>query len=59
MGTLDPLATGLIFIGIGQATRLNNYLENFDKSYIFTVKFGKITSTYDKEGEILNFEVKI
>lgn len=52
MGTLDPLATGVMLIGIGSAARLNNYLENADKTYRVTAKFGVSTSTYDTEGEV-------
>ena len=53
MGTLDPLATGVMLIGVGSAARLNNYLESADKTYVVTAQFGKVTSTYDSEGEEL------
>lgn len=53
MGTLDPLATGVMLIGVGSAARLNQYLEAADKTYIVTAQFGKVTSTYDSEGEEL------
>lgn len=52
MGTLDPLATGVMLIGVGSAARLNNYLEHADKTYIVTAKFGKTTNTYDAEGQV-------
>lgn len=54
MGTLDPLATGVLLIGVGSATRLNTYLDKLDKSYIVSAKFGKTTDTYDAEGEVLS-----
>lgn len=54
MGTLDPLATGILLIGVGQSTRLNQFLENLDKTYIVKMEFGKSTSTYDAEGEIIS-----
>ena len=51
MGTLDPLASGVMIVGVGSAARLNNYLEGADKSYLITAEFGCSTSTYDAEGE--------
>ena len=53
MGTLDPMACGVMLIGIGSAARLNNYLECQDKSYTAKIRFGISTNTYDSEGEIL------
>lgn len=53
MGTLDPMASGVMLVGVGSAARLNNYLEGHDKSYIATIKFGQTTNTYDIEGEVL------
>lgn len=52
MGTLDPLASGVMLIGVGSAARLNNYLEESDKTYLVTAEFGKSTNTYDAEGEV-------
>ena len=49
-GTLDPLASGVLPIGVGDATRLLEYLEG-DKKYIGKIKFGEISKTYDEEGE--------
>lgn len=51
-GTLDPLATGLLVIGIGKATKLLSYLENQVKTYIATIKLGFETDTYDILGNI-------
>lgn len=53
MGTLDPLASGVLPICIGPATRLNPYLADHDKSYRMTIEFGIATSTDDREGEII------
>ncbi len=51
MGTLDPLASGVMLIGVGSAARLNNYLELSDKTYKVTAEFGVSTNTFDAEGE--------
>jgi tRNA pseudouridine55 synthase len=52
-GTLDPLATGLLLVCLGRATRLLEYLVGQPKSYLATVQLGQETSTYDAEGEVL------
>jgi tRNA pseudouridine55 synthase len=51
-GTLDPLATGVLLICIGQATRISEYLMHSRKAYRAEVQFGSATSTYDAEGEV-------
>lgn len=51
LGTLDPIATGVLPIMIGQATRLARFLENSAKTYDAVVRFGFATSTYDRAGE--------
>jgi tRNA pseudouridine55 synthase len=51
LGTLDPIATGVLPLMIGQATRLARFLENSTKTYEAVVRFGFATSTYDKAGE--------
>lgn len=53
IGTLDPMATGVLGILIGQATKLSDYLMEHDKEYISTLKLGKQTNTGDSEGEII------
>ena len=53
-GTLDPMATGLLILGVGQATRLMQFFLGLDKSYRATVMLGASTTTDDKEGEILS-----
>ncbi|MDX2138718.1 MAG: tRNA pseudouridine(55) synthase TruB [Chloroflexota bacterium] len=50
-GTLDPLATGVLVICIGGATRLSEYVMHATKRYTAQVYFGVTTSTYDAEGE--------
>jgi len=51
LGTLDPIATGVLPVMIGQATRLARYFGKSEKSYEAVVRFGFATSTYDREGE--------
>lgn len=51
-GTLDPLATGLMVVCLGQGTKLVHHLTGQGKSYLATVAFGAETDTYDSEGEI-------
>lgn len=52
-GTLDPMATGVLIILLGEATKLSNYLMDHDKEYIATLKLGKRTDTLDSEGQII------
>ena len=52
-GTLDPLATGVLVLCLGQATRLIEYLLNHDKSYRAVVRLGQVTDTYDAEGRVV------
>ncbi|SDY64895.1 tRNA pseudouridine synthase B [Modestobacter sp. DSM 44400] len=51
-GTLDPMATGLLVLGVGAATRLLGHLSGSDKTYEATVRLGSTTVTDDREGEI-------
>lgn len=51
-GTLDPLATGVLVLAIGPATRFLQYLPLEPKEYVTTIKFGESTNTYDAEGEV-------
>lgn len=55
VGTLDPLATGLLLFGLGEATKLIPYLEGTDKTYETGVHFGATSNTYDGEGKIVDF----
>jgi tRNA pseudouridine55 synthase len=52
-GTLDPLATGVLPICVGQATRVAEYLSEGGKAYRATIRFGVETTTYDAEGEVV------
>lgn len=52
-GTLDPLATGLLPLCFGEATKFAHYLTDADKTYVATLKLGITTNTGDAEGEIL------
>ena len=52
-GTLDPLATGLLPICIGEATKFSNYATNLDKVYEVEIKFGIETNTGDITGQII------
>ena len=51
LGTLDPIATGVLPLMVGQATRLARFWEGSEKSYDAVVRFGFATSTYDRAGE--------
>ena len=51
-GTLDPMASGVLLILLGQATKLSDYLMNHDKEYIATLELGKRTTTLDSEGTV-------
>ena len=51
-GTLDPMATGVLVLGIGRATRLLTFLVGCDKDYTATVRLGQTTVTDDAEGEV-------
>ena len=52
-GSLDPLATGLLPICLGQATKLSGYLLEADKRYLVRASVGSCTSTADAEGEVV------
>jgi tRNA pseudouridine55 synthase len=53
-GTLDPMATGVLVIGLNRATRLLGYLQTADKSYEATIRLGASTSTDDAEGDVVS-----
>lgn len=50
-GTLDPMATGLLILGVGQGTKLLTYAVGLDKTYEATIRLGSATMTDDAEGE--------
>ncbi len=51
-GTLDPLATGILPIALGEATKTVPFLVEADKAYRFTIEWGATTATFDREGEV-------
>jgi len=53
-GTLDPLATGVLVVCLGKATRLVEYLVGQPKTYAAVIRLGQSTNTYDADGEIVN-----
>jgi len=52
-GTLDPMATGILPIAIGKATKFISFLQNKQKKYLFTIKWGESTETDDSEGKVI------
>ena len=52
-GTLDPLASGVLPIALGEATKLTGRMLEADKTYAFTVRFGEETDTLDAEGTVI------
>lgn len=52
-GTLDPLATGILPIALGEATKTVPYLMEADKVYVFTITFGTSTDSVDAEGRVI------
>jgi tRNA pseudouridine55 synthase len=52
-GTLDPMATGLVIILVGKATKASQYLMGMDKTYEGTILLGKSTNTHDADGEVI------
>ena len=55
-GTLDPMATGLLLLCAGGAARLQGFFTRMDKTYEGTMRLGRATTTYDREGETLGLE---
>ncbi len=51
-GTLDPIATGLLIVLVGEVTKFSQFFTGLDKAYRTMAKLGEITDTYDAEGEI-------
>lgn len=58
-GTLDPLASGLLAVMIGKATRLSRYVTDLDKSYTATARFGAVSDTLDAEGEVRDLDAEM
>ena len=53
LGTLDPLASGLLVLAINRATKFSNYFLESDKHYEVEIKLGKSTDTDDSEGSVI------
>tara|TARA_B100001057_G_scaffold338864_2_gene339620 strand:- start:16600 stop:17325 length:726 start_codon:yes stop_codon:yes gene_type:complete len=56
-GTLDPMATGLLMLVVGRATKIQDLLMSEDKQYVGTITLGATTTTQDAEGEIIEERV--
>ena len=54
LGTLDPMATGLLILVTGNATRLAQFFNSDEKTYEASIKFGATSDTYDAEGEVIS-----
>jgi tRNA pseudouridine55 synthase len=52
-GTLDPMATGLLMLVVGRATKIQDLLMSEDKEYVGTLTLGAVTSTQDRQGEVI------
>jgi tRNA pseudouridine55 synthase len=52
-GTLDPLASGVLPIALGEATKLSGRMLDADKAYVFTIRLGEETDTLDAEGQVV------
>src|SRR6476469_3664869 len=52
-GTLDPMATGVLVVGVDRATRLLTYVSGSDKRYAATIRLGQSTVTDDAEGDVI------
>src|SRR5512137_882301 len=52
-GTLDPMATGVLAVCVGEAVKLQQWLAEGDKAYLATVAFGAATATEDAQGEVV------
>lgn len=52
LGTLDPLATGVLVVAVGEGTKLIEYMMGADKDYEVELEFGKVSDTYDRDGKV-------
>jgi tRNA pseudouridine55 synthase len=52
-GTLDPMATGVLLVCTGEATKITRFLSDLDKEYLTVMKLGEKTDTYDSEGTVV------
>ncbi len=58
-GTLDPLASGLLILLLGRATRLSRYVTGLNKAYTATARFGASSDTLDADGEITDLDIPL
>jgi tRNA pseudouridine55 synthase len=58
-GTLDPMATGLLVVGVGRATRLLRFLSGLPKTYVGRMRLGVRTTTLDADGEVVGAPVDV
>ena len=54
IGTLDPFADGLLIVLLGSSTKISQFLEVMDKTYLATLKLGEKTNTGDLTGEVID-----
>lgn len=55
-GTLDPMATGVVVVALGRATRLIRFLQDLEKEYVATARFGVATDSLDADGAVISRE---
>lgn len=58
-GTLDPMATGVLPLAFGEATKTIRFMQDMQKEYYFTLKFGSRTDSFDRTGEIIETSEKL
>ncbi len=58
-GTLDPLASGLMLVAVGEGTKLLEYFLGMEKEYLVQAHFGYVTETFDAEGELIPFASQV
>src|SRR3990167_5959191 len=58
-GTLDPFASGLLLVGIGEATKLLRHYVGLDKTYEATLRLGAVSDTQDRTGKISSVEFQV
>src|SRR4051794_20150430 len=59
LGTLDPMATGLLILAVGKATKLAQFYGQHEKTYETEIQFGATSDTYDAEGEVVSTGVPV
>src|ERR1700749_241687 len=59
LGTLDPMATGVLPLLLGRYTRLAQFFGRMEKAYTGTIRFGHATTTYDAEGDPVGPQMRV